>query len=342
MSAEQTGTLYYLIPDAHQKDFRLRELWRAAKRGRPIEHIRQNWFRKHKPIGGVKVAYQHVEMARELGYHAEMIRLGSYEGNFFGFNVKPLHIRDVGYTLRPEDTVICPEFIPYEGLRYVNCKKVLFVQNWRWIYTHFRPEDEGKSYCDLGYDALLSCSDYITELLNREPDGRVFQVPNFIDLNKFVTAPKARETGVVMALPRKNPDDLKAIIKACDTLQVQFNLVDGVSEAEIIEQYQRSDVFLATGYPEGFALPPLEAMACGCAVVGFTGGAAREFMIDGETALVAADGDTSAATTALQRVMRDDALKARLREAGHTKAQGYTRDRSLAAQRQFLDRISVL
>jgi glycosyltransferase involved in cell wall biosynthesis len=37
-------------------------------------------------------------------------------------------------------------------------------------------------------------------------------------------------------------------------------------------------IFLGTGFPEGFALPPLEAMAAGCVPVGFGGLGGFEYM----------------------------------------------------------------
>ncbi len=72
------------------------------------------------------------------------------------------------------------------------------------------------------------------------------------------------------------------------------------SQTEIAEHFREADIFLAIGYPEGFALPPLEAMACGCAVIGFTGGGGLDHMIDGKTALVAEDGNVSELAACLQ------------------------------------------
>jgi glycosyltransferase involved in cell wall biosynthesis len=50
-----------------------------------------------------------------------------------------------------------------------------------------------------------------------------------------------------------------------------------VPQREVARLYGESAVCLSFGYPEGFGLPPAEAMACGCVVVGFHGGGGREF-----------------------------------------------------------------
>jgi len=40
---------------------------------------------------------------------------------------------------------------------------------------------------------------------------------------------------------------------------------------------QDSLMFLSFGYPEGFSLPPAEAMSCGCIVAGYHGMGGREY-----------------------------------------------------------------
>lgn len=58
-----------------------------------------------------------------------------------------------------------------------------------------------------------------------------------------------------------------------------FDLVPfiNIPQAEVARIYQESLLFLSFGYPEGFGLPPAEAMACGCVAIGFHGGGGSEF-----------------------------------------------------------------
>jgi len=48
-------------------------------------------------------------------------------------------------------------------------------------------------------------------------------------------------------------------------------------QSEVAQIYKDSLLMLSFGYPEGFGLPPAEAMACGCVAIGFHGGGGREF-----------------------------------------------------------------
>ncbi|MDP2432803.1 MAG: glycosyltransferase [Pseudomonadota bacterium] len=58
-----------------------------------------------------------------------------------------------------------------------------------------------------------------------------------------------------------------------------FDIVPFINmpQTEVASIYRDSLLFLSFGYPEGFGLPPAEAMACGCVAIGFHGGGGREF-----------------------------------------------------------------
>ena len=53
--------------------------------------------------------------------------------------------------------------------------------------------------------------------------------------------------------------------------------IDGVPEARAAEIIRESAILMSFGAPEGFGLPPAEAMAAGCVVVGYHGNGGREF-----------------------------------------------------------------
>lgn len=53
--------------------------------------------------------------------------------------------------------------------------------------------------------------------------------------------------------------------------------IQGRTESQAAEILRSSSIFLSFSELEGFGLPPLEALACGCLVVGFDGFGGREF-----------------------------------------------------------------
>ena len=80
-------------------------------------------------------------------------------------------------------------------------------------------------------------------------------------------------------------------------------------------------------------------MNCGCVVVGYTGGGAKEFMRAGKTALVSEDGDCVNAAENLKRLLEDSELKERIRENGFKLARSYTLERTENVLNDFYKKI---
>jgi len=54
--------------------------------------------------------------------------------------------------------------------------------------------------------------------------------------------------------------------------------IDGVNQEVAADIMRRSQIFFSLSNMESFGLPPLEAMACGCLVVGLHGEGGKEYM----------------------------------------------------------------
>ena len=90
-------------------------------------------------------------------------------------------------------------------------------------------------------------------------------------------------------------------------------------------------MFLAPSRMEGWALPPAEAMARGCAVVATDIGGHRDYADHNRTALLAPAQDAAALAAALVRLVRDPRLARRLGAAGQQQVAAFTPAASSAA-----------
>ncbi len=93
--------------------------------------------------------------------------------------------------------------------------------------------------------------------------------------------------------------------------------------------YAEADIFAMTSMPhkhsvEGFGLVYLEAGAHGLPVVAHAIGGVPEAVVDGETGLLVAPGDSAALTVAFARLLGDPALRRRLGDAGRARARVHT------------------
>ena len=95
-----------------------------------------------------------------------------------------------------------------------------------------------------------------------------------------------------------------------------------VPDADLPALYSAAEVFVFPSLYEGFGLPVLEAMACGTPVVCSAASSLPEAA--GEAALLVPAGDATALAAAIERVLADPALRARLREEGLARARRFT------------------
>jgi glycosyltransferase involved in cell wall biosynthesis len=89
-----------------------------------------------------------------------------------------------------------------------------------------------------------------------------------------------------------------------------------LSDAELVDFYNRCAIFVLPSHYEGFGLTAAEAMACGAAVVVTDCGGPAEFAEHGRTALVVQPRDQSALREAIALLAEDATLRSRLARAG--------------------------
>ena len=97
-----------------------------------------------------------------------------------------------------------------------------------------------------------------------------------------------------------------------------------VSEGEKRALYERATGFVHPAFYEGFGLPPLEAMACGCPVI--VSNAASLPEVCGDAALYCDPHSPRDIADKIQRLMSDEALREILRQRGLERAKGFSWD----------------
>lgn len=95
-----------------------------------------------------------------------------------------------------------------------------------------------------------------------------------------------------------------------------FNFYQNISQEEVATINNNSTLFLCTSVDEGFGLPGLEAMACGCVVVSTDYTGVHEYAIDKYNALLSPVCDVNALVTNIQTVFENEELKQILSKNG--------------------------
>jgi glycosyltransferase involved in cell wall biosynthesis len=99
-----------------------------------------------------------------------------------------------------------------------------------------------------------------------------------------------------------------------------------VDDATLAALYAGAECLLHAALLEGFGLTPLESLAAGTPVIGYTGGAVAEVV--GDAGLLVPSGDDGALASALGRFLDDDSLRAGLRARARSRAAAFSWDRA--------------
>ncbi len=98
--------------------------------------------------------------------------------------------------------------------------------------------------------------------------------------------------------------------------------VGRVDDSGLRALYERASCFVFPSLHEGFGLPAIEAMTCGCPVVAARAGALPE--VCGDAAMLVDPTDPADIAAAVKRVTGDSAFTARMRAAGLARARLFT------------------
>jgi GT2 family glycosyltransferase/glycosyltransferase involved in cell wall biosynthesis len=236
---------------------------------------------------------------------------------------------------------------------------VYFVQD---IETSYYPDHERARHAVLdSYRPefrYMTISSWNRERL-RELDLDAELIPPGIDLQTFrPRADVARREEMVLALGRTNPlKNLPLTLAGWRSLreprpelwlfgiepelaQEGVRYVDTPSDEQVNELFCQATVFVQTSIHEGFALPPLEAMATGAAVVCTDAHGNRDFCVDGVNCLMP-EPNPSAVGAALARLLDDQQLRERLGRAGIETAQEYAWERRIDVLEAFFERVAA-
>jgi len=160
---------------------------------------------------------------------------------------------------------------------------LVYVQNWAYLLSAL---PEGVSWRKLPV-IFAAVSDPVAQFVAATTGQSAPVLRPGIDTSLF-RAPKAKPDladGIRIAwMPRKNKALAKQIQETFQNLDEDLAArcdwveISGLPASGVAEALASAHIFLATGFPEGCPLPPLEAMACGCLPVGFMGFGGADYM----------------------------------------------------------------
>lgn len=253
--------------------------------------------------GGIKAAFQHVELLNEAGQHAVVASPDAKLPGWFETRAQVIGLDAVG----AGDVLVFPEnnaqFL--KAFAAAACPKLVFCQN---PFLAFQGLAGMASYADAGVSHIMCPSHTVLHFCRRRfPGMRLGYTPFYVDHSRF--ASRAEKTLQIATVPRKRPTEFGAIFDLFRASYRQFRDVPWVylhqaREDQVAEAMGRSAVFLSLARLEAHGMTTLEAMACGCVVAGFTGVAGGTDSATVRNGFWAAEDDVPACVDQLARAVQ--------------------------------------
>ncbi len=217
-------------------------------------------------------------------------------------------------------------------------------------------------------DAIIAVSEFtrrqVVELLGY-PEDRVFVVHHGTRALRFPELPREKVVLSVGAIQkRKNTARLVEAFESMDgdwrlmlagsfgfgaeeigrridtsKARERISVLGYVTPEELAQCYARASIFAFPSLDEGFGMPVLEAMAAGTAVVTSNCSALPE--VAGNAAVLVDPGDAGELAEALRKLSEDVELRARLGNAGKTRALLFTWEKAVRETWEVYGRVTT-
>jgi glycosyltransferase involved in cell wall biosynthesis len=277
-------------------------------------------------------------------------------------NIKMLYVPEPKDRYMPDADAVFATFWPTAEYvsNYSDAKgaKYYFIQD---FYPYLGTKDEIARTWRFPLKKIV-ISNWLREQLIRNgvPKEDVFLIPNGINHKIFRSINKIenRSNRIVMMYSNvsyKAPKDgLEAINHAkkyCDNLSAicfgtkprpialpkWIEYAKNVKDEELVSIYNSSSIFISSSLAEGFALPPAEAMACGCAVAATDSGGIREYADHEITALLSPPNNPQKLANNLIRLLKDKDLRVMIAKTSNKNIKKLCWEKSTDQLEQYIE-----
>jgi glycosyltransferase involved in cell wall biosynthesis len=248
------------------------------------------------PTGGIKQLYRHVDILNKNGFKASIIHSKrKFRCTWFENDTNISYLAKT--KMEKPDYLVVPEIygelfsneIKVGGLNrklkeFINLAKNTVIFN-QCCYLSFNgysiaKDDINPFWLSKSVIATIVVSEDSRQYMHYVfPNIRTFRIRNSIDPKLFSYQYEKKKQ--ICFMSRKLRDDVTQVINILKYRNFlgDFKLIpiENRTEQEVAEIMKDSLIFLSFSYREGCPLPPMEAMMCGCLVIGYDGRGGREY-----------------------------------------------------------------
>jgi len=280
--------------------------------------------------------------------------LGMFEGKVAGFN----DIEKCSF--QADEIVVAAGWWAGMEMRRLQHPRIIKVHYIHGVGFH----DNDKMRAAWGENVpKIAVASYLEDVIQKTCGQRLMAViPNGIDTEEYYpTSPENQRNGVGTIFGSGYHKDPKTVIKVLETLQQDCPAIPQrvfgscrrpkdiprksycrlPSLERIREIYSRSLVWIMGSCSEGFGIPILEAMACGCAVVATDCGGPRDIIVDGENGFLVEVGNVEQIVDRVKVLLEDGELRRRFVEKSRETVSKFSWNSSVDQLEEALNKLAT-
>lgn len=234
-----------------------------------------------QPSGGIKTLYRHVARLNEMGLSAALVhQKHGFQATWHDYQVPLLWLEDRPQ-IHSDDICVFPEVMTetVRQTQHFAAKRVVFALSWQPAYTKLRP---GERWSDFGIDHILAKSPTVKRYLEWSMACSVTLIPEYIAPERYFHDPAAKQPQIAFTTRKDNSGEwLQQILtrKGEPFSSFQWLALRNFDEATYAQHLRRTAIYLPTTLQEAMHVSVLEAMTCGCLVVGYAGVGGHDYLV---------------------------------------------------------------
>lgn len=308
--------------------------------------------------GGMRIIYEQINRLIERGHNVDAI---SYYSNPEWFDLK-LNVRKINIGEKVEKYLRNTDAIVYtfwnQWYEINNLDNTLFlIQGDEFLFDESKLDvtlrGTVKNSHVYSESKFLAVSRFLNDTIQKKYNRNSIVIKNAIDIEKFycdkIDKENARPRIIIVGNAMLKFKGFDIILKALElvknkgydfdvlwiTQSQPENCPDYIDVAinppqdKIPELYRKSDIYICGSYYEACPLPPLEAMASGCAVITTKCGGIDEYAKEGYNCLMSDPGDYESIALNVVKLLENKELRLELVNNGLNTVKEFTWDKAI-------------
>lgn len=262
-----------------------------------------------QPSGGIKTLYRHAQTLVGMGFDAWIVhQKRPFQVTWHGYEAPTLWLSERP-RFTPQDVLVIPEVMPQvmQQTARFSGERIVIALSWSPTYWNL---PAGQTWPSYGIHRVITKSQLIEAYLRWSMGIEATLISEYVTPDRYFYSAEVKRPKIsYLTRKERSAAWLHQVLVARGEPFTSFDWMPlrELSEDEYARHLRETAVYITTNMQEGMNSSVLEAMACGCLVVGYSGVGGNVYMEPegaSQNCILVENGNVPALGQRLERVLR--------------------------------------